>query len=217
MLARTIHREVEETNRQRAGEVIGLEGERFMVRCSDLSLVAERAVSCLVTPRIGDRVLLASVGAHEHYLLAVLRRPDDDSIELAARGDVKVVLPSGRFDVCAERGVGLSSPREVSLVGKEIELQGVIGRFAVERLSLLGSQLDARFGALRAVASDVDAVFERVVQRLKHGYRFVEKTDRLDAENIELNASATTSVRTRDAVMLAEDLIKLDGEQIHVG
>ncbi len=217
MLARHIEPRNAEDVRQRAGEVIALEGSRCIVRCDDGSLVADRAVSCLVEPRVRDRVLVASAGEREHYVLAVLRRTGDEGIDLSAPGDLRVKLANGRLDVEVEQGVAITSRAEVAIASKELEVHGAVARFAVERLSVLGAKLEAHLGDLRAVAGGVDAVFERIVSRVKHSQRFVEETDRLDAGEIEMSATGTLSVAAHDAVVTAEQLVKIDGEQVHVG
>jgi hypothetical protein len=217
MLARKKAPTPTSSSTQRFADVVALDGARVVVRLDGAAIVAERAVSCLVEPRVGDRVLLASGEGREHYVLAVLRREGASDVDVSAPGDLRVSLRAGRFEVDASEGVRIASREEVAVVAKEVRVEGIGARVAVERISALASVLEAHLGEVRTVAVSVDAVAERFVQRMKHALRFVEETDRTEAGEIAFRASGTITVEAHDAVVRADELVKIDGEQVHVG
>ena len=67
----------------------------FEVRVGSGDYAAKRAVSCLVEPALGDRVLVALHDAGCH-VLAVLDREGDAPTRLVAEGDLEVSAPGGR-------------------------------------------------------------------------------------------------------------------------
>ncbi len=45
----------------------------------------------------------------------------------------------------------------------------------------------------------------------------MEELDQVKAEHIDYAASASMSLHAQNALVTAEELVKVDGEQIHVG
>ena len=70
---------------------------------------------------------------------------------------------------------------------------------------------------LALVTETLDSVLDRFSQRVKRSYRTVEETDQLKAERIDYTASSTMSLHGENALVTAEQLVKVDGEQIHLG
>ena len=50
---------------------------------------------------------------------------------------------------------------------------------------------------------------------MKRSYRAVEETDQLRAGQIDYVAKETLSLHGENALLTAEELVKVDGEQIH--
>ena len=63
----------------------------------------------------------------------------------------------------------------------------------------------------------MDSVTERWTQKTKRSYRFVEEMDITRAQEIDTRASGTLSMRGKNAITTAEELVKMDGRQIHLG
>jgi len=57
----------------------------------------------------------------------------------------------------------------------------------------------------------------RFSQRVKNAYRRVEGMDQLRAQHIDHAADKTMSLRGENTLMTAKQLVKVDGEQIHMG
>ena len=58
---------------------------------------------------------------------------------------------------------------------------------------------------------------ERISQRVKRLYRHVEDFEQLRADKVDYVANKTMSLRGQNTLMTAEELVKVDGEQIHLG
>ena len=63
----------------------------------------------------------------------------------------------------------------------------------------------------------MDAAIERVTHKLKRSYRIVEEVDCVRSREMDYRATNNVSIRGKNALVTAEELVKLDGSQIHVG
>jgi hypothetical protein len=202
---------------QEGGAVLRLEGPCVVVETTSGKYRARRAVSCLVAPEPGDRVLVAALEDGTVYVLAILEREEGQATAISVDGDLTVQLPNGRFSVAAQEGVNLISGKDVAIVTGGLEVNAVRGSFAVEHLSFLGTFLQANIEKAKLVAGSLDSSLERLSQRVKRSYRFVEEIDQVRADQIDYAAKKSLSLHARNAMVTAEELVKLDGEQIHVG
>lgn len=199
------------------GHVVETGPGGLLVETDDGRIAARRAVSCLVEPACGDRVLLAGPDPDEVYVLAVLARPGPEPLVLKAVGDLTLAVKDGRFSVLAERGVSLASGEDLSLTGKLLRVRAREGHLALDRLFYTGARILARARRIRLVGRLLDAVMERASLRVKRAYRFVEETDLVRAGEIDQRAEGCVNIRGESAVVFAKKLVKMDAEQIHLG
>ncbi len=180
------------------------------------STVARRAASCLVEPEPGDRVLV-SEGASESFILAVLVRASATPTRLSSDGDLTLAARGGRVQIVGERGVSLASPEKVAVVSRDLEVHTVHGRLSFDDFGVVGRALEARLGVAKTCADAIERVAERVVDRVKRAYRFVEDVDQLRAGRIDQRAEGLLTLRAEHAVIAAQKLVKMDGGQVHIG
>ncbi len=200
-----------------AGHVVGLRPSELIVRAGDHEYAAKRAMSCLVAPCLGDRVLLAVIDDGSAYVLAVLEREGEEPAVLDAGRSTQLRVARGRLDLVAEEGVGLASPGEVSLVSPKLEVRALEGKIGVDRLLAVGTELVAEAVRLRSVAGAVETVADRVTQRVKRVFRFVEELDQLRARRVDYTAKKALHLHGENSLLTAEKLVKMDGENIHMG
>ena len=60
-------------------------------------------------------------------------------------------------------------------------------------------------------------MFERVTQRVKRSFRFVEDADTVKAGRIDYAADTALTMRAKNTIIAAEELAKVDAEQIQLG
>src|ERR1700678_3988910 len=118
-LAKKMDRDAAE---QRAGYVVRAEGPALLVRVDGKDRTAQRALSCLVDPVQGDRVLLALLGDGATFVLAVLERTEAAGVTASLPGDLSLRLSGGKLEVVSRDGVGVISPGEVSIASGSFEL-----------------------------------------------------------------------------------------------
>ena len=189
----------------------------FAVRAEAGEYRAKRAVSCLLEPEVGDTVALLTTQTGTCYVTAVLEREAGATGRIVADGDLEIQLASGQFSVAAQEGVNLLSAKEVSLVAGGLRVNAREGNVMLERLSFLGSFATAELEKIKLVAGSLDQVLDRFSQRVKRSFRKVEELDQVKAEHIDYAARSSMSLHAQNALVTAEELVKVDGEQIHVG
>ena len=202
---------------QETATVVRRDQESWFVQSGAGLYQAKRAVSCLVEPLEGDTVLVASSKAGTCYVLAVLERDQEVATRIAVEGDLELQVPDGRFSVAASDGIGLVSKSQVSVVSAEVKVNAVEANVALQKATLVGKYLQTEFERIKSFATSFDGIFERFSQRAKNSYRRVEGLDQVKAENVDYNAKKTMNLHGENAVMTARQLVKVDGEQIHMG
>ncbi|MGK3995281.1 DUF3540 domain-containing protein [Sorangium sp. So ce1024] len=201
---------------QEVGRVVRAADGAFVVASGAAELEARRAVSCMVEPEADDVVLVSVVPGRGAYILAVLERQGRD-VSVVLDGDLRVKLPGGRFVVGAAEGVTIASGKEVGVVAGEVKVNARLGSLFVESLSYVGTAVQAEIERAKVKAAALDASVERVVERVKRVYRFVEELEQLRAERVDYVARKNMSLRGENTLVTAEELVKLDGAQIHLG
>ena len=201
---------------QELATVERLEGDALLVRAPGGLYRARRAASCLVAPAAGDRVLVLAATSGEAWVLAVLERAEVGALPLRFDGDVAIETP-GAVSVTCDEGVSLRSRSTVGLVARLLDVRAIDVRAATERLGVTGGAAQVTFESAKAVIGLVDQTFERLSTRMKRYYRFVEEIEMTRAHEIDTRAEKTIHLRSKNAFVHAEQLVKVEGEQIHLG
>lgn len=202
---------------QEIGAVIRTAGSAFVVETEGGEISAKRAASCLLEPAPGDMVLVAIASADQAYVLAVLEREEGAPGRISVDGDLDVELRRGRFRVTAEEGVTLASAKDVSVVGSGVNVRAITSEVALQSLSFLSTVVRAEVEKAKLLAGSLDSVLDRLSQRVKRAYRVVEESDHLRATRVDYVAKETMGLHGANTLVTAEELVKLEGEQIHVG
>ncbi|MBX3269847.1 MAG: DUF3540 domain-containing protein [Sandaracinaceae bacterium] len=177
---------------------------------------AGRAASCLVVPAPGDRVLVAVAADGRAWVLAVLDRAREDALPLGFDGDV-ALRATGTVRVEGDAGVELRSKRSVGVATRLFDVRALDVRAATERFGLTGGVAHVSLESAKAVIGLVDTTLERLSTRMKRCYRFVEEIDMTRAHEIDTRADKTIHLRSKNTFVNADQLVKLEGEQIHLG
>ena len=191
-------------------------GDALTVKTRSGNYVAKRAASCLLTPRPGDRVALAR-SADEAFVLAVLElAPTSTPQALRIDGDLDLCV-SGRLGIVARHGIELATEQKIATVSHKLDVHAHEVEAALGSTSLVGKVLVSRIERVKQVATRIDQIAERVSQTVDRCYRFVAKHDQLRAETIDQKASQTLTMHAKNSAITADGLLKVDGEQIHLG
>ena len=202
------------------GTVVMSDGTQWIVRTGQgggqPTATARRAASCLVEPEAGDRVLVSS-GPDDTFILAVLVREGAGPTRLSSEGDVAWTARNGKLQLLGDHGLSLASPEKVSVVAGDLDVHTVHGRLSFDDFGVVGRAFEAHLGIAKTCADAIDRVANRVVDRVKRAYRFVEDVDQLRAGRIDQRAEGLMTLRAEHAVVAAQKLVKMDGGQVHIG
>ena len=200
---------------QEYAEVVAA-GEVFELQVSTGAVVARRAASCLLVPQVGDRVLVAMEARGDAYVLAVLDRRDEGKATLEVAGEV-VLRATEKLTIAASQGVDVVGGASVRLAAASVEVTSFQTRLTSHALEVVGEAVGAELGRVKLLAKSVDGLMERLSQRVKRSFRYVEEMDQVKARHLDYSAEQVAHFRGETAVVSAADLVKVNGEQIHVG
>jgi hypothetical protein len=201
------------------GEVVRVDPASVSVRTALGVVHAGRAVSCLVEPLCGDRVLLASEEHGASFVLAVLERAEGARAptRISVQGDLELSTPRGKLAVTTQDGLELASAAPVRITAPTIDVSAIEGRLAFQVLDLFASTLRAELDKVKAFASKVDAVLDRLRLRARSSLRTVEELDQVRARHIDYAARGNAHLRGENTLVTAEDLVKVNADQVHLG
>ncbi len=196
---------------QEFGEVVAVDADRWTVRTALADVKARRAASCLLEPAVGDRVLLASEDGGDAYVLALLEQREPGAATLSVDGDLTLRSVRGKVSVAAQEGVDLVTTAVVRIMARAVDVE------AIDALSILAGAVKAELGKAKVYATTLDAFFERVSQHAKRSFRTIDEVDQVKARDIDYAASGNAQIRGENALVTAHDLVKINGDQVHVG
>lgn len=190
-------------------------GERISVVCADGSVIARRALSCLVEPEPGDRVLVAAAaGGEQHFVLAVLERDSTRPVELTVEQALVLRSKSSSVELNAPR-ICLTSA-ETELASAKLSITAAKAEVVTHALHWLAARAELDVGRGRLVAQVAESVVDRLSQTFGRVYRKIEEFEHVRAKRIDQEAELM-NLRGKNALVTAEQLVKLDGEQVHLG
>lgn len=203
---------------QEIATVRAVVGPKLTVELATGTFEAKRAASCLLAPSTGDEVIVAlPEDGGPLYVLSVLTRADEGAPSvLRADGDLEIDA-ADHLRFRATKGVEVRTPGHIKMAARELGLMTIDALVRSERLSFVGGAVKAQATALRSTFELLDTFAQRVSTHAKRSYRFIEEMDVTRADEIDTRAAHTMNMRGKNTFLTAEDLAKIDGEQVHLG
>ena len=187
---------------QRLGRLVEqLPGALYRIECEDGTWQCRRAASCLLRPEAGDTVLIAGPDRYHVYLIAVIDQANPGAARIEADGDLTLAAPAG--------GVRVESAR-FALDTAEADCR-------VDRVRYTGAVVEAMAARIRVVGQLCESVMDRLVHLSRSAFRLVEQTEQVRAGRIDYEAEGLARVHARQTVVTAQAVVKVDGQQIHMG
>jgi hypothetical protein len=197
--------------------VLGRTPDGFIVSTNDSIFTARHALSCLVEPAVGDRVLVVGDPANALFIIAVLERPGNAPISIVTSRDIAVGVSNGSFTIAAAQGVNLVSAEDMTLASSELKISAPRASIFFENLTYIGSAVFAEIEKMKLVGRFFHSMIDSISQKVKRSYRVVEDIDHVRSSQIDYRASKNMSLRGQNALINAAELVKIDGDQIHLG
>ena len=174
-------------------------------------LRASRAVSCIVSPEVGDVVLVSLDDIGTCYILSILERAErsQGNTDLAFDGNVNIMVSGGSLSLASGEGLSLASPR-FDLDAKEATIR-------IDKTSFFGRLVENNIAKLKLLAESMDSIIKRTVERVKSSYRYVEEHEEIQSASTRMIVDGTLTMHTKNTMHIAEGHVKIDAEQIHLG
>src|SRR5262249_51855943 len=161
-------------------------------------------------------VLIAAGEDGRCHVLAVLEREVGAPAQLALDGDVTLKVRAGRFTVAAPAGITLATGKEVAIASGSVSVTAAEGSVVLSRLAYVGRVVHAEVERVKHAGAVLDSVLDRISRRVKRSFRVVEEIDSVKAEQIDYTAKQNVHVHGKNTLVTADELVKLDGDQIHL-
>ena len=169
--------------------------------------LASRAFSCLVIPQAGDIVMLAREGRKRCHVLAVLDRPgaQDAAIDIA-----------GKLDVRAQ-GIAFTTPGEASTTAARVAINTVEANVNAVSAKLGGQSAELSFRNIRSISDRIETIANHCTQRFQVSIRWITELEDVTAGQLMQKVKGLFASRSRQALITAEDDVKVDARRIHMG
>ena len=191
----------------RPATVIACEGREASLECGGDLIAARLALGCLVQPEPGDTVLVLQAG-QANWITLVLDRSGSAPVRLATAGDM--VLAAGG-------SLALDAGTRLQLTAPELDVQAGTVRTLFDHLTHIGQHVVAHVPRLRLVIDMMETIAEHVLLRTRRSSRFVAETDQCRSGSIDFRAETSMHLHARAAFVSAQDLVRVDADQIHMG
>jgi hypothetical protein len=159
---------------------IALDDNRFLL---DDGRLARQALSCLVTPEAGDRVLAAASALGEHYVVHVLARAAGAAVRLEAPGADELRIVQPRIALQATDEIALRSLRGV-------EVTAATGVLALNANNLHCTVNESLVESMRNYVGQADQYLLEAAGLLRlqgeHAMLLAERDVKVDAERISV-------------------------------
>lgn len=199
-----------------AATVIAVEGGTVALDRNGGRAEASVALSCLVMPEPGDRVLVGRADGAD-WVLAVLRREGQGAVRLSSERDIAIVSTNGSVAVAAAQSVSLDAGERARVSTGALELHAVTARLVLDEVLHVGRVITAHVGKLRSIGELVETFAEHVLTRARRSSRFIEEADNLRSGEIDHRAEGTMQLQAKTAFITAETVVRVDADQIHMG
>jgi len=199
------------------GRITGSQGPFFSVETGTGEMKAKKSVSCLVEPVLGDTVLISLTPSEHAYILGILERENERPVSLVFDGDVALRSRDGRLQLAAQEGIDLVTAGDTALVSPELSVNSVQADVSIQYVSFFGTFLQGQIERMKLIGQTCDSVFERVSQRAKRCYRWVDEVEHLKAGQLNYLVKKLMSLRGKYSVLTAEEDVRIDGDKILMG
>jgi len=194
-----------------------MESRHFQVETPKGCVRAQRAFGCLVMPRAGDRVALVETREGNRYILAVLERPGATDLELALPGETHLTTGNHGLRISAGTRLDLAGGDRLVLDAQETEIRSSRLRMLTREVQVVGEKLKALLHEGRWIGRLAEVFTDHFRMATRTSERDIETLERVRSRHMEIRARETLQLKGENVLAGADKLIRLDGDQIHLG
>jgi len=202
---------------QEYGFVVNKDNEIFKVETQVGTYETKQAMSCLLEPEPGDRVLISGDSYHDCFILAVLERTQKKQQNINIKGDLNFIVQDGKLSIASKDGLKMASGKDISMISQEINIDSAKGKIGIHKLFFAGSLFQGQIARIKVAAGIFDSIVDRLTQKVKRSFRTIEDSDQVRAGRIDYVARKLLNFRGKYSILTAKKDIRMDGEHIHMG
>lgn len=177
---------------------------------------AKVSASCLLTPEVGDEVLVF-VGKTNHYIMSVLERANShQSVEIMFPAGARFNCLAGPLDVKAG-AINLNASETVELSTELLSVKSSGTELRASRLDAWIGKIDAKAFSIELAANQISTVFGRLITRAKQSFRWIEGIDETRAGRVRIASADRIQMSSKHTSIRAEGYVKIDGKKIDLG
>ncbi|MDC9596165.1 DUF3540 domain-containing protein [Xenorhabdus anantnagensis] len=159
-----------------------------------------QAASCLLTPSMGDTVLITKIN-NQLWILAILERAEQQQIaEINVPGDLSI-----------------SSQGNLSMNSNGLKITANNGNCHISEMQYSGESLSAWISITRLVGNQFESLWKTVTQLSNRLFRHTTQTEQVRAGQLDMKAESYARLHAQQTVVTAKAITKIDAEQIHIG
>jgi uncharacterized protein YktB (UPF0637 family) len=87
----------------------------------------------------------------------------------------------------------------------------------IERVCLVAKVFQGQVKRIKMVANTVENTFRRLTQRLQDAFRFVQDHEEIQTGSTRYLVEDTLTINAKNAVHMAEEIVTINAEQVHLG
>lgn len=177
---------------------------------------AKVSASCLLTPEVGDEVLVFA-GKTNNYIMSVLERVNSErSPAIMFPVGAQLHCRSGELGLKAE-SVSIHGTTALDLNSQRLSVQSTDTKLRSVNFDTWIGKLDARALSIKLVANQVSTVVGRLIERAKQRFQWIEGVQETRAGRIRVTSSDRIQMTSKHTSIRAEGYVKIDGEKIDLG
>jgi hypothetical protein len=201
---------------QLIGTVQLVNGALFTVNCDGVDWVCQQALSCLIEPQVGDQVIISGPDHDRVYLIAVVSRSSDAPVSLKIQGDLAISSTTGSVSLHSATGTRIASDTTLALSSAHYEQTNDTAKLTIGQMSYASETLEATVGTTTFFSSIVSLMADRINSVARLCFRHIKEVDHVRAQTIDYEAEKLTRVHGGYTTLTAQDVMKINGDQIHM-
>lgn len=163
----------------------------------DIKCKGIRASSCLAIPQEGDSVLIFS-DLHHHWILAILSSADKN----------KFLIEGSELSINTDK---------IAITAKEIHSDSDTWSASHKSLRIYASQVISNVINMEWIGKSIAVWIDLISCNSRRTMRNVSEIEAVQCANYDLQVKEAMALSAENAVITSEKLMKIDGDQIHVG
>ena len=196
--------------------VIGGTADNWVIQSDMGTFKATKAISCLVAPEIGDRVLCVSRVSGERSILAILERKASTAVLLKFAQDLNISA-SGSIRFTAAENLDIASRDKINLDTQELNQRATVARSIFSQFDITANEARQNYNKFQLMANYLEMVSDTSKQVMKNSFRMIASMESVSAGDLLHRISKRFTVQSRQASVLAEEDARVNAKRVHLG